>query len=135
VLLLAFLAGLVNSGRALVRVGLLLAPLVAVAGALAVFAASPDVHGAFAGALRYQISPVTVVQGALTVWAYAWMGQRAAWAGFDFSPGLHARALPQLRFAYMDILLIVIAALLLALRIFGLVSAMTIGPFMPNISS
>ena len=128
-LVVAFLVGLHDGRRALARVGWMLVVLVAIAFVIeAEVGGANGPRGVTGFGLRYSVNALEIAQGALVVAAYLWLGVKvAAHAGMSISlqqavsaaapvPPLPA-TLAQLRFAYMDIVLTVGAAVLLGLRI------------------
>ena len=121
-LVLAFLIGLFEGPPGRWRTGALLTLLGLVAIGINVIAGTPTASGAL-GVLRYGVEALDVVQGALVVMGYVWLGgQVGARGGASIALGRPAvtavvpATLPQLRFASMDIALMAGAAVLLALR-------------------
>lgn len=101
--------------------GFLLGPCVSAAAIVIVDLGQGSARGAV-GALRYAVDVADLFQGAMVVFAFYWFGARCADAGVLATaraapPALRDATLPALRFAYMDIVLIVVCALLLVLRV------------------
>ena len=126
-LVVAFLVGLHDGRAAMARIAWMLAALVGVAAGIDLMAGSIATRGVLGWGLRYSVNALEIAQGAVVVAAYAWLGMQVGARGgtsisllpISSAPASVAPAtLPQLRFAYMDIVLTVTVAALLGLRTF-----------------
>lgn len=126
-LVVAFLVGLHDGRAAMTRIAWMLAALVGVAAGIDLMTGSIATRGMLGWGLRYNINALEIAQGAAIVAAYTWLGMQVGARGgtsISLLPTSSAPAsvapatLPQLRFAYMDIVLTVTVAALLGLRTF-----------------
>ena len=119
-LVVAFLVGLHDGRAAMTRIAWMLAALVAVAAGIDLMTGSIATRGVLGWGLRYSVNVLEIAQGAAIVGAYAWLGMQVGARGgtsISLLPTSPAPAtLPQLRFAYMDIVLTVAVGALLSLR-------------------
>lgn len=132
-MVVAFLIGMHGRGAGVRRAAMVLLLLVVVAGAVNLSAGSLDVRGQLAWGLRYSSNVLDVLQGAMVVAGFVWLGARVGvgggqmWNQVATATGYAqpSAMLPQLRFAYMDVVLIVVAAGLLGLRSLAAIATFT----------